>query len=257
MAATATEAMRSSPDRGHFQVQQRAPDTNVGDFERWACALGGGALVAYGLTRGTLGGLVMAGLGGALAYRGISGHCPYYHSLGISSAGRRHSPQAAMPAGAGVKIERSITINRPPEHLFRLWRNLENLPRIMRHLQQVEDRGNRRSHWVARTPLGATLEWDAEIITEREPELIGWRSLPGSQVNTAGSVHFKGLPGNRGTEVRVLLKYDPPGGKWVAGFAENYWVGAGEEIAEDLRRFKESMETGSPVTPFAQPSYSG
>ncbi len=255
MSSTASTATRSLQNFGRSLVQAQQ-NTNVGDYERWACALGGGALVVYGLTRGSLGGLLLAGLGGALAYRGIGGHCPMYQALGIDRAGRRHSPQAAMAAGAGVKIEHTILINRSPEDLFRFWRNLENLPRVMRHLQRVENRGNRRSHWVARTPVGATLEWDAETITEREPEAIGWKSLPGSQVDTAGSVHFTRAPGG-GTRLHVVLKYDPPGGKWVAGFAESYWTGAGAEITEDLRRFKQSMESGAPAGTAGQPSYRG
>jgi uncharacterized membrane protein len=248
--------MQSLQDFGRSLVPAQH-NTNVGDYERWACALGGGALAVYGLTRGTLTGLLLAGLGGALAYRGIGGHCPCYQALGINTAGQRHSPQAAMPAGAGVKIERSVTVNRSPEDLFRFWRNLENLPRVMRHLKSVEDRGNKRSHWVARTPFGAPAEWDAEIITEREPEAIGWKSLPGSQVDTAGSVHFTRAPGGRGTEVRVVLKYDPPGGKLVAGLAESSWAGAGQEIEEDLRRFKQTMEMGAPATTAGQPSFRG
>src|SRR5262249_40700270 len=114
---------------------------NVGDAERWACVLGGGALTAYGLTRGTLGGLALGALGGGLLYRGLGGHCPMYQSLSINTARERHSPQAAIHAGHGVRVDRTMTINRSPQEMWRFWRNLENLPRVMSHLQRVENRG--------------------------------------------------------------------------------------------------------------------
>jgi uncharacterized membrane protein len=227
---------------------------NVGDAERLACALGGGALAAYGLTRGTLGGLFLAALGGGLLYRGLTGHCPMYQSLGVNTACTPHGPQASIAAGCGVRVDRSITINRSPQELWRFWRNLENLPRVMSHLERVENRGNKRSHWAAKAPMGMNVEWDAEIITERENELIGWRSPPGSEVATAGSVHFAPAPGG-GTEIRVELKYDPPGGQLGHWLASAFGEDAGRQIDEDLRRFKQMCESGQvhPVT--GQPAY--
>jgi uncharacterized membrane protein len=213
---------------------------------------GGGVLALYGLSRGSLGGLALAGLGGILAYRGLTGHCEVYHALGISTA-EPHSSQASIPAGEGVKIERSITINRTPEELFRFWRNFENLPRVMSYLESVKDLGNNRSHWVACGPLGYRVEWDAEVITERPNELIGWRSLPGSEVDTAGSVHFTRAPGGRGTEVRVTLKYDPPMGKMGHAIARLFGRSPDAEIAEDLRCLKQRMETGETPTTQGQP----
>jgi uncharacterized membrane protein len=144
-------------------------------------------------------------------------------------------------------VERSVTINRPPEDIYRFWRNLENLPRFMNHLESVKNVGHLRSRWAAKAPLGITVSWEAEIITEKENELIGWRSLPGSMVDNAGSVHFKRAPGNRGTEVRVALKYDPPAGKvgaTIATIARLFGAGPEEEIQEDLRGLKKLLETG-------------
>jgi uncharacterized membrane protein len=236
------------------QVSQRQHDTsqhwteiNVGEVERWACALGGGTLVGLGLARRTWGGLLLAALGGGLVYRGLTGHCPMYGSLGINTADR-HGPATSIPAGEGIRVEKTITVNRSPQELYRWWRNLENLPRIMTHLQSVKNVGHKRSHWAARGPLGGVGEWDAEIITEREPEVIGWRSLAGSEVDTAGSVHFTRAPGGRGTEVRVVLKYDPPGGKAAAAVAWLFGAAPEQEIEEDLRRFKQMMETGETAT---------
>jgi uncharacterized membrane protein len=226
---------------------------NVGEIERWTSVLGGGLLAATGLARGGVLGLVAAGLGGSLIYRGMTGHCYLYQSLGVNTSSEKHSPVASVAAGAGVKVTEAVTINRPASDIYRFWRNLANLPRVMRHLETVRVDGD-RSHWVAHGPLGHRVEWDAEIINDRPNELIAWRSLEGSEVGTAGSVHFQPAPGGRGTEVHVTLKYDPPLGKvgsWAAWFL-------GEEpslqIREDLLRLKQLMETGEIATTTGQPA---
>jgi uncharacterized membrane protein len=224
---------------------------NVGDGERWLSMFGGSVLGLYGLSRRSLGGLALAAAGGALVWRGIRGHCNVYQTLGISTAAE-HGPATSVPAGHGVKIEESITINKPASELFRFWRDFENLGRFMEHLESVRVEGN-RSHWIACGPLGTHFEWDAEIITERPNELIGWRSLPGSEIDAAGSVHFRELPGDRGTEVRVVLKYDPPAGKAGAAVARLFGQSPQAQIREDLRRLKQYMETGEIPTIAGQP----
>jgi uncharacterized membrane protein len=142
-----------------------------------------------------------------------------------------------------VKVEKAVTVNRSPEELYHFWRHLENLPRFMSNLEEVHENGN-RSHWVAKGPLGTKVEWDAEVINEKPNELIAWRSLDGAEVDNAGSVHFERLPGGRGTEVKVTLKYDPPAGKAGAAVAKLFGRDAEQEIEEDLRHFKQIMEAG-------------
>jgi uncharacterized membrane protein len=213
-------------------------------MERLFSAIGGGALAIYGLSRNSLGGLGLAALGAALIYRGVTGHCRLYDMLGVNSTGEQHSPQASVRAGHGIRVEKAITINRRPEELYRFWRKLENLPRFMRHLKSVNRLDHLRSHWVARGPMRMGATWDAEIITENEPEVIGWRSLPGSIVDTAGSVHFDYAPDGRGTQVRVVMKYDPPGGQLGESLARFFGENPEQEIEEDLQRFKEMMESG-------------
>jgi len=217
---------------------------NVGPMERWASLAGGAALVGYGLTRNSLGGTLLALLGGALAYRGLAGHCPGYQALGITTAEGRHGPATSVPAGHGCKIETRIAIQHPPAEVFRFWRNLENLPRVFQHLQEVKNLGNKRSHWVARGPLGKPVSWDAEIINERENELIAWGSLPNSEVATAGSVHFQPTLDGRATLVQVTLKYEPPAGALGGTIAKFLGADPQQEIEEDLRRFKQLMESG-------------
>ena len=159
------------------------------------------------------------------------------------------APSASVAARHGVKVAESVIINRPREELYRYWREFSNLPSIMHHLQSVETTGGKRSHWVAKGPLDSTIEWDAEIITERENELIGWRSVGDSNmIDTAGSVHFTPHPSGRGIEVRVVLKYDPPAGKLGVAVARLLGEAPSQQIREDLHRFKQHMENRTGVT---------
>jgi uncharacterized membrane protein len=235
---------RTAPARGPSQV------INVGQGERLASLVAGGLLALEGLSRGRLSGLLLTAFGASLLYRGASGHCHLYDALGMNSA--TTSPLASIPAQQGFKVEETMTISKAPEELYAYWRDFQNLPRIMPDLVSVSDQGQGRSHWVAKGPFG-NVEWDAEIINERANEMIAWRSVEGSEVDTAGSVHFKPAPGGRGTEVHVSLKYNPPAGKiggtvaWLMGRDPQH------EVRESLRAFKRTMETGVHVTTEGQP----
>jgi len=232
------------------------PSKNVGETERWASVAGGGLLSVLGLSRGSLGGAAMAALGAGLVYRGVTGHCHMFSALGVSTA-EEHGPNARVAAGEGVKFERSIDIDRPAGEIYQFWRELENIPKVMRHVRSVTTDGD-RSHWEVSGPFGFTCEWDAEIITDRPNETIAWGSVPGGDVDTAGSVHFEDLPG-RGTRVTVTLKYDPPAGKVGAAIARFFAQDPEREIDEDLQHFKEMMEaneltpTGAHVSRFSWP----
>ena len=238
-------------------AKQSDMSVNVGQVERWASALGGGALALYGLTRGSLGGVALALVGAALVQRGYTGHCNLYEAVGFNSAGDsslRNSENVSVPAERGIKLEHSVTINRPAAEIYNFWRNFENLPRFMNHLEAVHLTGENRSHWVAKGPAGTTVEWDAEVYNEKDGELIAWRTLEGSQVASAGSVRFEQSAGGRGTTVRVSLKYDPPGGALGAAVARLFGENPEQQISEDLRRFKQLMETGEPMTTVGQSS---
>jgi uncharacterized membrane protein len=229
----------------------RNNEFNVHELERWASMAGGAALMLLGAKRGTVPGLATALIGAGLFTRGWTGHCSMYQALGLSTAGRR-SPATSVPAGQGVRVDKSVTIQRSPAELFEFWHDFENLPRFMRHLKEVRSDG-KRSHWVASGPLGYSVEWDAEIHHEQPYEVIGWRSLPGSEIDCAGSVHF--IPANfvpqsssYGTEVRVELKYNPPAGRFGAAIAKLFGADPEKEIEEDLHRFAELMEAGEVPT---------
>lgn len=209
---------------------------NVGPAGRVVSAVSGGALLLYGIGRGLSGhplsGLLWGGAGALLVRRGASGHCAIKQALGLGGS------QPGM-----IQVEKAVTINRAADDLFSFFRSFENLPRIMTHLKEVQVIDPRRSHWVAKAP-GGSVEWDAEIINEEPGRLIVWRSLPGADVESEGSVRFTPLPGRRGTVVRVNLRYAPPAGKVGALIASLFGEEPGQQIEEDLRRFKQVMETG-------------
>ncbi len=218
--------------------------TNVSSPERWFSVVAGSAMAAYSLTRRSKAGLVVAALGGAMVWRGATGHCMTYEILGISTNGDADDDrQVSVPYGHGVRVEKSVTVNASPEDLYAFWRNFENLPRFMSHLESVKVIDDSRSHWVAKGPAGSSVEWDAEIINEIPNELIGWRSVEGSRVRNAGSVHF--TPATRGTEVKVVLRYDPPAGLIGAAIAKLFGRDPAHEVQEDLGEFKQLMEIGA------------
>jgi uncharacterized membrane protein len=219
-----------------------SPPQNISEVERWGSLALGAVLVLAGFSRGRGTGLLLGLAGGALVYRGVTGHCHGYDILGINTA--EHNLATAVPAQEGVRLEYSIAVNRPPEQLFSFWRDVENLPRVMRHVKRVEAIDRQRSHWVAEGPLGVSVEWDAEVFNERDNELIAWRSLPGGDIETAGSVHFRTLGEGRGTAINVSMKYNPPGGKIGAAVASLLGSGLERQVRDDLQRFKAVLEAG-------------
>lgn len=146
-----------------------------------------------------------------------------------------------------IGVRQTITVNKPADELYRFWRNLENLPRFMAHLESVVAITPDRSRWKAKAPAGTSVEWDAEIVEDRPNKLLAWRSLEGADVDNTGSVRFVPAPGGRGTEVRVVLHYDPPGGRLGAAFASLFGEAPEQQIHDDLRLFKQVMETGEVV----------
>ncbi len=190
--------------------------------QKWGALLGGGALAVYGITRRSAMGYALAGAGGVLAYFGAT----------------------ANGAPREFLAETTILLNTSPEEAYRFWRDFDNLPRFMRHLESVRTSGDRHSHWVALGPAGARIQWDTEIIEEIENSSIRWRSLPGSDVMVNGYVQFHRAPGNRGTEFTASIFYQPPAG--AAGKIVAQLLGHDPHLMmkQDIRRFKALLETG-------------
>jgi uncharacterized membrane protein len=149
---------------------------------------------------------------------------------------------------SGIKLKKSIIVDRTPEELYRYWRNLENLPNFVEILESVEVLDQKHSRWTILAPAGVRMTWDAEITIDRENEMIGWVAAAGSSVETAGYVRFERAPGGRGTVVRVALEYNPPGGKIGAAVSSLLGKRPSVHIEEALRRFKQLMETGEIAT---------
>lgn len=233
-------------------LQAKKPNTNVSDAERWISLIGGSSLVAYGLARRNNSGFGLAALGGSLLWRGATGHCPMYETLGVNTAergyGKGTGSRAGVPYELGIRIDHEVTIIKPIEEIYAFWRDLGNLPRFMDHLTAVKVINDRLSHWIAKGPAGINVEWDAEIINDIPNKVIGWRSLEGSDVDNGGAVRFETAKDGPGTIVRVSMQYNPPAGQLGEWVARMFGEDPKRTIAQDLQRFKELMETGSITT---------
>ncbi len=231
-----TESNKSNPSE-----QQSLTDT-----EKWASIVGGGAMVLYGLQKRSLRGILTAIAGGGLAYHGATAE----KSLGDKVAD-------ATGVNQPIKVEKTVTIDKPAEELYRYWRNLANLPTFMKHVQAINVIDDTRSHWVANAPAGQTVEWDAEIIKDEPNRLIAWASAENADVDNSGFVRFTPAPGDRGTEVKVVMEYDVPGGMVTAAVAKLFGEEPEQQIGDELRRFKMLMEAGEIATTAGQPKGHG
>jgi uncharacterized membrane protein len=214
---------------------------NISETERWLSMAAGIGLAAYGASQRRAAGWALAGVGALLFRRGMTGHCHTYQLFGVNTAGTGEDTRRALSGPGGVLVEESVVINRPISELYRFWRNLENLPRFMSHLESVERVTDTLSRWRAKGIAGRTVEWNAEIINEVPDKVIGWRSIESSDVVSAGSVNFEPVSG--GTRVRVRLQYSPPGGRVGATVAWLLGRDAQTEIRKDLNKFREIIET--------------
>ena len=248
--------------RGGRQEQGNAQESrvNVGDAERMVSMAAGAIVALAGVSRRSLPGLVLAGVGGALIYRGATGHCHAYDALGIDTAAEeedeRGEPTEAQIRRRGIHVAQAFLINRSPQDFYGYWRNFENLPRIMHHLDEVRVLDDRRSHWAARLPRiagGKRLEWDAEITRDERNSLIAWRSLPRSDIAATGEVRFEQAMGDRGTAVRAFMTYVPPGGVLATWLAPLFSKASFKLVREDMRNFKRMMEVGDVLTIIGQP----
>lgn len=220
--------------------QTRTP-IDAADVEHIASLATGGILFLTGHRKGGFGGLLFKAAGLALLYRGQQGYRRLYNAVGLDVSDR--------PSGVGrqnVRVEAEISVKKPREELYRIWRNLENLPVFMDHLVNVVELNDVESRWVARAPAGMIVTWDARIINDVENELIAWESLEGSGVDNAGSVHFED-DGEEGTRIRVIFRYDPPADLFGAFIARVFGSDPQKQVERDLQRFKRIMEVGSVV----------
>ncbi|MBW4690979.1 MAG: SRPBCC family protein [Lyngbya sp. HA4199-MV5] len=228
-------------------TQRSQPSTStLGDTERWASVIGGSAMVLFGLQQRSLRGVLTAIAGGSLAYHGIQGEKSLPDAVG-----------EAVGLNKVIRVERTVTINKSAEELYTYWHDFANLPTFMKHIQSVTVLDPRRSHWVANAPMGQSIEWDADIIDDRPNELIAWASIEGADVDHSGFVRFKPATGDRGTEVKVVTEYNPPGGVLGSALAKLFGEEPEQQIGDELNRFKQLMEAGEIATTEGQPACKG
>ena len=224
-------------EAGKINQSQAETNETISDKERWASIVGGSAMVLMGLQQRSLRGILTAIAGGGLAYHGAT-----------ADKSLQDKVVDATGINKAIRVEKTVTIDKSAEELYNYWHNFENLPNFMKHVKSVQVLDMRRSHWVANAPLGQTIEWDADIINDQPNQLIAWASEEGAQVDNSGFVRFSPAPGDRGTEVKVVMEYNVPGGMVTAAIAKLFGEEPEQQIGDELRRFKQLMETGEIAT---------
>lgn len=206
---------------------------NVSTLERILMVAGGSYLLYRGLS-GKNKSAAQSIAGTTMLARGITGYCPMYDAAKNSN----------FMKSSNVNIRTSVQINLPVHEVYDFWRNLENLPRFMKHLESVEEKSSVTSHWTAKGPAGiGSISWDANILMDEPGQMLSWHSLPGSTINNAGKVLFK-ENGMGGTELDVTISYHAPLG--VAGETAAKWLNPYFEkmVKDDIQSLKAFLETG-------------
>lgn len=234
-----TENFGSWHDDNEFQAHSGGSGVvNVGQTERMISVGLGAFLLSSGLgnlTSHPIKGLLRTVIGGALLYRGASGHCPVYASMG-KTKGVGHTP--------AINIRTGLIVNKPKDEVYAFWRKLENLPLFMKHLASVTEIDQKHSHWEATIPGNiGKIKWNAEIVKEEPGSMIGWQSIPNATIHNAGKVVFNDAMGGQGTELEVVISYTPPAGELGSGVAKMLNPMFEKIIRQDVMNFKEYIET--------------
>jgi uncharacterized membrane protein len=162
-------------------------------------------------------------------------------------AERRKAPTREYARYAEPVVLRSITVGRPINEVYAYWKDFTNFPRFMRHIESIESLGEGRSRWRATGPAGTRAEWTSEIVDDRENELIAWQTTGDSELYHSGKVTFRVGPRGEGTVVSVEMQYAPPGGQIGSALLKLFRKEPGQQVIDDLRRFKQVMEIGEVV----------
>ena len=166
----------------------------------------------------------------------------------------KHADATALPEAGPEShaddtiVGRTVTIDRPRSELYSFWRDFKNLPQFMENIERIDVLGPDRTHWVVKAPAGKTVEWDSVITEELPDERIAWSATEDSDIRHSGSVEFRDAQGGRGTEVSATIVYDPPGGSVGKVIAKLFQREPRIQARQDLRRFKQLMETGEIAT---------
>lgn len=213
-------------------------EANISSIERIIMVATGSYLLYSGLS-GNKKNIMQSITGSALLLRGIAGYCPAYDAMG--KGGKMKS--------TNVNIRTCITIDKPVEEVYRFWRNLENLPKFMQHLDAVVEKDKVTSHWTASGPGGiGKISWEAHILMDEKGKMLSWHSLPDSKIDNSGKVLFNDN-GMGGTELNVAISYHAPLG--IAGEAAAKLLNPFFErmVKSDIESLKTYLEIGSMEKP--------
>lgn len=205
--------------------------TNVSALERILMVTSGGYLLYKGLSQEDKS-MAKIGSGGAMLLRGLSGYCPVYDAV----------DHLKNDKASNVNIRVNSIINKPIDEVYNFWRDVENLPKFMNHLESVKPLTYTTSKWTAKGPAGVgKLSWKAEIIKDEKNRLISWNSLPDSSVKNAGKIVFR--PSGKGTEIIVTISYHAPlgiAGESAAKLLNPYFE---KLVKDDIVNFKQYIES--------------
>ena len=233
--------------------------------ERGLSLAAGAAFIIDAVSRRSWISLITAPVGAVLLAHGSS-RVPLLDQ--VLPAGRRQqaagSQATEQQAAKRLAVTQSVTVNRSAQDLYEYWRNFENLPSFMQHVNEVQNRGDGLSHWRVDTPLGqplgTALEWTAEVTDDQPGQRIAWRTVPaaGNLVDNSGWVEFTPSPTGDSTGdaavVRAHIAYNPPGGVIGDALAALFQRVTEQQVKDDIRRFKAVMEAGEAPTVDGQPS---
>ena len=225
---------------------KEAARTNLGKNERILSVVGGGALALLGLRRRGVQGAILGLAGSTLVHRGVTGYCQVYGALGIDCSDGEPGRAASPGAEAGFRGSARTAIRRPAGELYDFWRDFASAPRFRDSIAAVEIVDESTSRWFASGPMGRSFQWTSRLVEDRPGEFIAWESIAPSDLPNRGSVRFTPLAGGRETEVHYTVELDPPGGVVGQAILGLFHTSPQRMIEEDLRRFRQLMETGAP-----------
>ncbi|HSF10223.1 MAG TPA: SRPBCC family protein [Nitrospirales bacterium] len=216
--------------------------TNIGALEQILSLGIGCGLIVHGLGQQPRRGILPLLFGSGLVIHGLTSHSRLYEAIGIDEL---HGSHIRHPLNRTVHLRESITINRSQEDLYSFWRDFKNLPRFMQNIVAVQELDERHSRWQARGPFNKNFHWEAEILEERQNELIKWRTIEiHSNLEHEGVLSLRRAAGNRGTILSLDCRWTPPGGVFGATMAKLLPDDPARQVSEDLRRFRQLMEAG-------------
>lgn len=248
--ATATQGWRPSVRERETEAVRAPSGVSVRDAGRLAAGIVGGVIVAGGLIRRSLPGTMLALAGADMLRQAATGNSWFFRFLGVTD-------EEGDLRDKAIDVQRTSTIRRTPDELYRLWRDPKTLPLVMEDFAEVMMVGETRAHWVLMGPMNFRMRWETELVEDRPGEVVSWRSIPGSELPNEGSIQFRPAPGNLGTEVVLRLRFVPPGGMLAQRAARMmHALPRGMELRA-LRNFKCLAETGEVTSIKRQPACRG